>query len=288
MKLLLILSRLTRVKVCVAVVASCAMGYLAGDTFNTAVFVKLLSGIFFLSSGASALNQFQEVSRDKRMLRTGERPLVTGALSTVAGFIISTVLLVLGFAFLAWSGVWMAFFLTGSAVLWYNGFYTPFKKYSAFAVFPGALIGAVPPVAGLVAAGVGWGDMRIPIAGLFFFMWQVPHFWLIQLSHAGDYTKAGFPILANTMGPGQVFRVCVIWILATLWSGIATAVFFGVHPAGILLLFLLSLWCLSWLWKLRSGFVLETTLAPAGMKINIYMAVVTLLVSLNGVLGQLG
>ena len=65
------------------------------------------------------------------------------------------------------------------ALIWYNGIYTPLKRKTAFAVVPGSVIGAIPPMVGYVAAGGSALDPQILAFAFFMFMWQIPHFWLL-------------------------------------------------------------------------------------------------------------
>jgi protoheme IX farnesyltransferase len=68
------------------------------------------------------------------------------------------------------------------------------KRKSPFAVFIGAVPGAIPPLLGWVAATNsfsmgGWLLFSIQ------FLWQFPHFWAIAWVLDEDYKKAGFKML---------------------------------------------------------------------------------------------
>jgi protoheme IX farnesyltransferase len=133
-------------------------------------------GVFFLACGASALNQFQEIDFDRLMARTRARPLPSGRLSPRWGITCSLILILSGLLLLSFAS-WRASLLGAAALVWYNGFYTPLKKKTPFAVIPGALIGAIPPFLGWVVGGGDWRSPRILALAFFFFLWQVPHFW---------------------------------------------------------------------------------------------------------------
>ena len=49
---------------------------------------------------------------------------------------------------------------------------------------------------------------------LFFFIWQIPHFWLLLLLYNKDYQKAGYPTLSKIFSEIQIKRVTFIWIAA--------------------------------------------------------------------------
>ena len=54
----------------------------------------------------------------------------------------------------------------------------------------------------------------LPIAS-FFFVWQVPHFWLLILKYGKEYEEAGFPSLSGTMTEVQIARLIFLWISGT-------------------------------------------------------------------------
>jgi heme o synthase len=90
------------------------------------------------------------------------------------------------------------------------------KRVSAFAVVPGSVIGALPPAIGWAAAG---GDLESPALlalGFVFFVWQVPHFWLLALRHQEDYERAGLPTLSRYFTPQQILRLIFTWTAASV------------------------------------------------------------------------
>ncbi|MGQ1786977.1 MULTISPECIES: protoheme IX farnesyltransferase [unclassified Saccharicrinis] len=189
-------------------------------------------GIFFLSAGASAINQLQEIPRDAKMARTQNRPLPAGTMTK--NLAIAIILL-----FTA-AGTWCLYFFGWQAVLWgwiglfwYNVIYTPMKTRSAFSVFPGAIVGAIPPIAGWVAAGGSIIDARIHFVAFFFFLGQMPHFWLLVLKYKEQYKKAGFPVITDVLSKKQVVRINLIWFLATYISALFLPVFELVGHQGI-------------------------------------------------------
>jgi protoheme IX farnesyltransferase len=68
--------------------------------------------------------------------------------------------------------------------------YTLLKRKTPFAIIPGSLVGAIPPAVGWVAAGGYLFDPQIIIISFFFFIWQIPHFWLLLLIFDKDYKQA--------------------------------------------------------------------------------------------------
>ena len=208
----------------------------------TATFAVLLVAL-----GVSTLNQVQEYKEDSQMERTKNRPIASGKMSPTTGLIISAVLiiasLILIYDLLGLTGVNLFLF----SFIWYNGFYTPLKKKSAFAVIPGALLGVVPPAIGWLAAGHSLMEIEFYALGLFYFIWQIPHFWLLVMLHYGGYGNAGYPTAMKFFGKNSLQRMTFVWVLFTIQSGIYMTIIFNIQSMVImtLLVILIPLTVLS-------------------------------------------
>jgi protoheme IX farnesyltransferase len=53
---------------------------------------------------------------------------------------------------------------------------------------------------------------------LIFFLWQVPHFWMLMLIHDQDYGRAEFPTLSRHFRADQSGRLSFTWMAATALS----------------------------------------------------------------------
>lgn len=209
------LVELCKIRIALFSMLSAVAGFmLAADRLNWKIPV-MMTGIFLLSCGASGLNQYQERVGDKLMLRTRTRPIPSGRLRPLHALCVSLALIFSGLIVLLAGGGLIASGLGVFAVLWYNGVYTTLKRKSSFAVIPGSLTGALPPAIGWVSGGGLFSDPHLWALGLFFFMWQVPHSWLIQVTHAEDYERAGLPSLLRTFSRDQALRIIFIWIFST-------------------------------------------------------------------------
>lgn len=224
-------SRLTRSHLSFLVAFSSLAGYLLFPAEPNAVTVLLLCvGIWFLAAGGSALNQVQEKDVDARMLRTRKRPLATGYLGIRTGILISVLLITAGLFALLLLGNRKVFLLGIFAIIWYNGVYTNLKRLTPFAVLPGSLCGAIPPVIGWLLAGGSAFDYRIMLLAGTIVLWQVPHFWLLALSYPEDARRSGLPNLFSRIRPEKLRRLILIWIIALL-AGVATGNLFGLLRA---------------------------------------------------------
>ena len=206
---------LGKVRITAAVSITTITGYLLNTTHLDPVLVWTILGIFLLASGASSLNQLQEYRYDSQMPRTRNRPLPSGRITeqgaiavTLAYSIPGSLLLYFGAGLQGMLLGWLAFFC-------YNVVYTYLKRYTAWAVIPGSLIGSIPPLIGWVSAGGSLLDpMVVPIAA-FFFIWQVPHFWLLIMKYGKEYESAGFPSLSRNMNHVQMGRMIFLWVAGT-------------------------------------------------------------------------
>ena len=242
----------------------------------------LMLGVFLLACGSSALNQYQERSIDALMPRTRTRPIPSGRISPRGALYFSLALISSGTLTLLLTGSVFAPLLGLAGVMWYNGLYTAMKRKTAFAAVPGALVGTITPAIGWVAGNGSLSDPRLLSLCFFFFMWQVPHFWLLLLDHGKDYEKAGLPSLTGIFAKTQLLRIIFIWIFATAVSCLFISVTGMIRtPAVNYLLFGASLW-LIW-----SGLTLLRRQAGACLafftfrRINIYMLFVMALLSID-------
>ena len=145
------------------------------------------AGVFCLACGAATGNSLQEIEIDRLYARTCRRPLVTGRLSVKEAQCVCCTLIVIGLVVLwgASAGYWPAL-LGLLALAVYNGLYTPLKQHSSFALLPGGFAGALPPLIGWTAAGGAVFSSPSWLLFSLFFLWQIPHFFLVYFRHRRD------------------------------------------------------------------------------------------------------
>ncbi|WP_243348557.1 protoheme IX farnesyltransferase [Parabacteroides sp. FAFU027] len=210
-----LLVELNKLRITIIVTLTTLAGYtLAAGTIDQKVALPLL-GIFILACGSAALNQFQERDKDILMNRTKTRPIPSGNIKPLTALIIAIIEIGLGTWIVYVGNGFEAAFLGFMAFVWYNLIYTPLKRITAFAVIPGSVIGAIPPMVGWVAGGGTLHDPRLYIMAFFFFMSQAPHFWLLMLKYGEEYDQAGFPVIIRIFNTQQIRRVTFVWIVAT-------------------------------------------------------------------------
>lgn len=210
---------LTKLKITVFVTLTTAVGFIAYGGIITAVFIHAVVGILLLACGSAAINHIQEKKTDAMMDRTKFRPLPSGKVSVATATVLSIILLIAGSIILYLGAGILALGLALLNLIWYNGFYTPLKRKSSLAILPGALVGAIPPAVGWISAGGNIFDKEIIIISFFFFIWQVPHFWLLLISLDKEYRRAGFPTITSYFARDQLSRIIFIWLIATVVTG---------------------------------------------------------------------
>jgi protoheme IX farnesyltransferase len=219
------LLELSKVKITFAVSLTTITGYvMASGRFDTGLIWPTI-GIFILACGSSALNHYQEKERDAKMERTRNRPIPSGRISPAGALGYAILLTFLGSGMIYLGSGFLAMQLGILAMIWYNAIYTPLKKRTAFAVVPGAIIGSIPPLVGWVAGGGSLADPRALIIGFFFFIWQVPHFWLLLLRFGKEYEQAGFPSITSFYTNKQIKNTTFIWTMATAVTALMLPVF---------------------------------------------------------------
>lgn len=282
MKTLKLIAELSKVKITFAVAFTTITGYLlGGGSFDMGIIMPTI-GIFLLACGSSALNHYQEREQDARMDRTRNRPIPSGRITPSGALFIAFLFSAAGSVILYLGSGLLAMQLGLLALIWYNVIYTPLKKKTAFAVVPGAVIGSIPPLVGWVAAGGTLTDPRALFMAFFFFIWQVPHFWLLMLKYGEQYTQAGFPSITKVYTSRQIKNITFVWILATAISALMLPVFDVVESwivmAGLLIS---SIWLIGQFTRLLSLKELPFSPIRYFMKINYFVLAVIIFLSID-------
>ena len=280
-----ILLDLAKIRISLLATLSTATGYLLATGKITIHMLVPTGAVFLLACGSCALNQYQDREIDQLMERTKSRPIPSGRLNPDTALWISIGLILLGSLILLSGAGDLAFALGLFSVLWYNLIYTPLKRKTAFAVIPGALVGAIPPALGWVIGGGRILDPRIGGVALFFFIWQMPHFWLLLLDFSEDYKRAGLPSITKIFSAKQIRRIIFIWLLSTGVSSLIIPLF-GLLNSVFFCLLLVAV--VSWLfWNtlifLRSHDD-KDALRATFMKLNIYAVLIISLLSVERLL----
>lgn len=208
---------------------------------STLTFLYLTAGTFLSCAGANTFNMILEPKFDARMSRTRNRPLVRGLVSRPGAilFAIATGVVGVGLLYVGTNPTVAA--LSGANILLYAFVYTPMKRIHVINTWVGAIVGAIPPMMGWVAAAgqtatTGhdtWRDMLFGEDSLggwclaaLLFAWQFPHFNSLSHIIREEYKAAGHQMMA-WVNPARNARV------ALRYSILMFPIAFGFWSAGV-------------------------------------------------------
>ena len=203
-----------KLRLAALVVLSAAFSFVIGShQVNWNKMLLLILGGFLVTGSSNGFNQIIERNLDKLMHRTHMRPLPQERMTIIESFILALTMGITGISILWIFMNPMSGILGLTALLLYTLVYTPLKRITPFAVFVGAIPGAIPPLLGYVASTSGFGEITFQAWILFAvqFMWQFPHFWAIAWVLDDDYKKAGFQMLPSLGGrdKSSAFQILV-------------------------------------------------------------------------------
>ena len=180
------------------VIATVVSGILLSAQFVD--FFYLIGALFLtllIVVSATTLNCYIERDVDAKMERTKDRALPSGRMAANyalwQGIVLIGVAIPLTVYFVNWSTAILGLI----AFITYLFMYTPMKQKSPFALYVGAIPGAIPPVMGRTIV-VGEIDMLAIILFAVLFVWQIPHFMAISIYHNDDYKAGGIKVYSHT------------------------------------------------------------------------------------------
>jgi protoheme IX farnesyltransferase len=196
--------QLIKLRLTLLVVFSAAItfAYAAKGQLKWSELLLMILGGILTTGSANSLNQIIEKDTDKLMHRTQNRPMPTYKLSTAEALTFAISIGVAGIFILTYYFNLITGILGLFSIISYAFIYTPLKLKSTFAVFVGAIAGAMPPLLGYVAYTNQFGFEP----GIMFaiqFIWQFPHFWAIAWVLDEDYRRANIFLLPSKEGRGK-------------------------------------------------------------------------------------
>ncbi|KAL7203998.1 hypothetical protein ACSBR2_017124 [Camellia fascicularis] len=245
---------LSKARLSMLVVATSGTGYVLGSG-NAIDYVGLCctcAGTMMVAASANSLNQVFEINNDSKMKRTRQRPLPSGRITVPHAVSWASSVGAAGTALLACEANMLAAGLAASNLFLYAFVYTPLKQIHPVNTWVGAVVGAIPPLLGWVAASgqVTLNGMMLP-AALYF--WQIPHFMALAYLCRDDYAAGGFRMFSLADASGR--RTALVALRNCLY--------------------LIPLGYLAYDWGITSGwFCLESTLlafAISGTALSFYL-----------------
>ena len=195
---------------------------------------RLVATLSAMAAGAGAcgaLNMWWDADIDARMARTAMRPIPRGAVPPRQALAIGVLLSIVSIAALWLQVNWLAAALLALTIAIYIPLYTMvLKRLTPQNIVIGGAAGALPPVIGWAAATGGMSAGALSLF-MFVFLWTPPHFWALALCRAGDYERAGVPMLPNVVGPVATCRQIVLYSLLLVAASFGPLLIPGRRPA---------------------------------------------------------
>ena len=208
------------------------------------------------AGAAGALNMALEGETDALMRRTRGRPVAAGRVRKNDAMTYGVVLSVASVMLLGMAANWLAGGLLLMTIVYYAGLYTlVLKRRTPQNIVIGGAAGAFPPVIGWAAV-TGDAPWQAWLLFLIIFLWTPPHSWALALYSAGDYAKAGIPMMPVARGARstrlQILLYTLVFVpaaVAPAFTGLGGRVYLAVSVAGGVLFMLLAIR----LWRSRAG-----------------------------------
>ena len=239
----------TKFRLSALVIVSALSGYLfVGGGWNINLLYLLIGGML-VTAASNGSNQICEQEFDILMDRTKNRPLPTKEMTVKEAYAVVIFSLAVGLTLLYLINLNSAL-LGLAAYVSYVFMYTPMKRKSPWAVFVGAIPGALPPMIGAVAV---TGEFGLIPGVLFFvqFVWQFPHFWAIAWVSFDDYKAGGFSLLPSKTGKSKnsAFQI-VVYSLALIPFSLLPWMLEITGIVSFVIALILGLWFFFLSWKL--------------------------------------
>jgi protoheme IX farnesyltransferase len=208
------------------------------------------------AGAAGALNMALEGETDALMRRTRGRPVAAGRVRKNDAMAFGVILSLFSVMLLGMATNWLAGGLLALTIVYYAGFYTLLlKRRTPQNIVIGGAAGAFPPVIGWAAA-TGTAPWQAWLLFLIIFLWTPPHSWALALYSAGDYAKAGIPMMPVARGAKstrlQILLYSLVFVpvaIAPGLTGLGGPVYLAVSAAGGIGF----LWLAARLWRSRAG-----------------------------------
>ena len=175
------------------------------------------------AGAAGALNMAVEGETDALMRRTRGRPVAAGRVRKNDAIAFGMVLSIFSVMLLGMTTNWLAGGLLALTIVYYAWLYTlVLKRRTPQNIVIGGAAGALPPVIGWAAV-TGDAPWQAWLLFLIIFMWTPPHTWALTLYSAGDYAKAGIPMMPVARGAKSTRLQIMLYSLAFVPVAIAPA-----------------------------------------------------------------
>ncbi|MDE0799706.1 MAG: heme o synthase [Rhodospirillaceae bacterium] len=238
---------LLKLRIGVLLAITAMAGYFAvAETVQWGPLLAVVVAMLLCSSGSSVFNHFYDRDIDRKMERTRNRPLASGAMAdpNVALWLAGG-LLVAGCALALYALNWIVALHLALGAFTYMVIYTVWlKRRHWMNIVIGGAAGSFPVLAGAAAADPSAFALPMLMA-ITLFLWTPSHFWALAMMIKDDYEKAGVPMLPVLVGDAKCAKYMMVnTVLLVISAGLPVA--FG--ELGPVYLVISSLLGVRFLW----------------------------------------
>ncbi len=215
-----------RIGFAIALSALAGLAVAPGPPFPFWNAAALVLAVLLGAASAGAFNQFAERDLDARMIRTRDRPFVTGRFTAGPAWLtIIGALLVVSVTLAAWAANVVAATHVFLGAFVYGVVYTVWlKRRTWLNIVIGGLSGSFAVLAG--AAAVDPAPSAVPVClAVVLFLWTPPHFWSLAMAARDDYARANVPMLPVVVGDAKAAKVILAHTVALVAASLLPFVF---------------------------------------------------------------
>lgn len=215
-----------RIGFAIALSALAGLAVAPGPPFPFWNAAALVLAVLLGAASAGAFNQFAERDLDARMIRTRDRPFVTGRFTAGPAWLtIIGALLVVSVTLAAWAANVVAATHVFLGAFVYGLVYTVWlKRRTWLNIVIGGLSGSFAVLAG--AAAVDPAPSAVPVClAVVLFLWTPPHFWSLAMAARDDYARANVPMLPVVVGDAKAAKVILAHTVALVAASLLPFVF---------------------------------------------------------------
>lgn len=238
---------LLKLRIGVLLAITAMAGYFAvAETVQWGPLLAVVVAMMLCSSGSSVFNHFYDRDIDRKMERTMNRPLASGAMRDPnVALWLAGVLLVAGCALAVFALNWIVALHLALGAFTYMVVYTVWlKRRHWMNIVIGGAAGSFPVLAGAAAADPTAFTLPMLMA-ITLFLWTPSHFWALAMMIKDDYAKAGVPMLPVLVGDAKCAKYMMVNTVLLVVSA-ALPVAFG--ELGLIYLVMSSALGLRFLW----------------------------------------
>jgi protoheme IX farnesyltransferase len=211
--------------------------------FEPGLFLATVAGSTLIIASATTINNYLDRDIDRLMERTKNRALVSGLVKPRDALIFGILLGCAGVALLVAYVSWLVAAIGLVGFVDYVFFYGALaKRRSWHGTLVGSISGAIPILAGYVAAAGGF-DLGAWLVFAVLFFWQMPEFYSIAIFRRKEYKAAGVPVITVIKTVAYTKLQILMYVVAFTLAALALTLF---GFTGIVYALVMASLCLYW------------------------------------------